>query len=228
MAIGFVGSPTSTALSSNVASVTVNKPAGASSTSGHVLYAQVFEDGAASGTTITLPANWVLIKRTQYNNGALWTCYRVMAAAEDSASSFTWSGMTSGKHTGAIDTIAEAAASNPLDVAATFSENQSSSATPTAPSITPATAGCLVLNCFAVGSSPVGHPSGNTERFDVPTTTGTARASEMSYFVHPTATATGTKQGSATSAQYCSQTIAFRPSASAAGPSEGLGMLRAA
>jgi hypothetical protein len=85
-------------------------------------------------------------------------------------------------------------------------------------SITPVTPNCLIINAHGgvnnTANFTVTEPAGNTERYDFGHTTAFWAHLELSDFVHPTATATGVKNGTASNATtyHLPHTIALRPS----------------
>jgi uncharacterized repeat protein (TIGR01451 family) len=179
-----------------VTTLIVNRPAG--TLVGDVMIAAVAV--RPSGLTITAPAGWTLIRRTDQaaTNSLAQVSYRKVVAAGEPAS-YTWT--LPNTHTGAAGGIMAFYGVNvaaPVDV-----ENgqvNASGLTVTAPSVTTTRAYDMVVTSHAITSSTTFTPPGGmTETVDIASEAGGALgiALEMNYVVQPAAGASGAKTANA-------------------------------
>ncbi|HEY7192632.1 MAG TPA: hypothetical protein VH439_02745, partial [Gemmatimonadales bacterium] len=173
-----------------VTTLLVNRPAG--TLVGDVMIAAIAV--RPSGATITAPAGWTLIRRTNQgatNSLAQATYRRVVAAGEPA--SYTWT--LPNTHTGAAGGIIAFYGVNtttPVDV-----ENgqiNASGLNVTAPSVTTTRAYDMIVTSHAISSSTTFTPPGGmTETVDIRSEAGGALGItlEMNYVVQPAAGASG-------------------------------------
>jgi uncharacterized repeat protein (TIGR01451 family) len=178
-----------------VLSLTINKPAG--TVTGDVMIAAIAV--RPSTATITVPAGWILIRRTNQgatNDNSQATYSKVAAAGEPA--SYTWTFSASTGSAGGIMTFYGVSTAAPVDV-----ENGQvtpSGLTHTAPSVATTKAYDMVVTTHSFSSAATWTPPGGmTEAVDVtngaPTAVGIAL--EMNYVVQPAAGATGAKTATA-------------------------------
>lgn len=179
-----------------VTSLTVNRPAG--TVVGDVMIAAVAV--RPSTATITAPAGWTLIRRTNQpatNSLAQATYWRLAAAGEPA--NYTWT--LSNTHTGAaggIMTLYGVNGAAPVDV-----ENgqvTASGLNVAAPTVTTTRAYDMVVTSHSISSSTTFTPPGGmTEAVDTASEAGGALGVtlEMNYVVQPAAGASGAKTATA-------------------------------
>jgi len=193
IAYGSVATQNATGVPSTT--ITITKPA--STVSGNFLIADITFQG---GTTITVtpPAGWTLILRT--NNGTsvgTATYYKVAGGAEPA--NYTWT-TTSTRQLGGIIRYTGVNNSSPIDVSAAATGN---STTPTAPTVTTTLANDRVLVFYGFSDDVTfSTPSGTTERFDIGrlgAADADSRATAASDFAQASAGATGTKSSTVSS-----------------------------
>ena len=151
----------------------------------------------STGTGITAPAGWTLIKAVNQASGSgsrISTFYRVATATEPA--SYTWTLTTS--HTGAVGGIVSYSGvdnSNPIDVSA--SAATASSSTHTAPTVTTTLANDMLVTVHEYASAATWTPpTGMTERVDIASRTPNNAAGislEMNELLLGVAGATGPK-----------------------------------
>jgi hypothetical protein len=168
----------------------------------------------ASGT-INTPAGWTLVLYTTHPSAAAIATATFIRVANSSEPAFYT--VTTGNQVAdlAITTYEGVDVTTPQDVAAVAGTSVISTALTWA-SITPVTPGALIINAHAGANASANYtvtpPAGNTERYDFGQSTAFWNHLEMSDFIHPTATATGVKNGTASvSAYHIPHTLALRP-----------------
>ena len=184
----------------------VTKPSGTKS--GDVLIVGLmYEKG--STTTVTSPAGWTLIRKTnQGNNIGMVTYYKVAGSSEPF--SYTFALSSSPKWSIGISRIIGADAGNPIDTHSGNSGGQSSNVT--APSITTSSCNTLVLTFYtrkrdATWTAPVG----TTEVYDYPNTQQGLTSNMMAYYIQSDKGATGNKIATASVSDYwVAQQIAIK------------------
>jgi autotransporter-associated beta strand protein len=183
---------TSAQADSNVASLIINRPAG--TLVGDLMLAAVTV--RPSTATITAPAGWTLIRRTNQgatNSLAQATYYRVATGVEPA--SYTWT--LGAGHTGAVGGVATFYG---IDVAAPVDvqngQVNASNLNQPAPSVTTTQQYDMIVTSHAMTSSTTfTPPAGMTEVVDVASevTTALGITLEINYVVQPAAGATGIK-----------------------------------
>lgn len=165
-AITLVGSTAPALVSSNVTSLTLAYPAGLAADD--ILVAQI---SVADNQTITAPAGWNLINRS--NNGSALTqaAYWKRAGASNPASD-TWSWLSSDRAAGTMVAYRDVDPVAPVN-AFSVSSNPGSSLV-TASSLTPTIVGTHLVGLFAMahGNAIFAPPAGVTEREDAATGAG--------------------------------------------------------
>ena len=179
-----------------VLSLTVNKPAG--TVTGDVMIAAIAV--RPNTATITAPAGWTLIRRTNQaaTNASSQATYRKVAAAGEPAN-YTWTFNTSTGSAGGIMTLFGVNTAAPVDI-----ENgqvTASALTHAAPSVTTTKSYDMIVTTHSFTSAATWTPPGGmTEAVDVssdavPNAVGIIL--EMNYVVQPVAGATGVKTATA-------------------------------
>jgi hypothetical protein len=205
------GSATSAAnASAGAASLSIARPA--STASGHFLVAGITVDGG-SGTTITPPAGWTLIRRqnsTTATNVSIATYYRV---AGSEAGPYVWTFSPSVRASGGIIRFTGVDNSNPINVS-----NGNAGGPGTALSATQVTTtvantalvGFLGTDTGATFTASGGTPL--TERIDVRNTNAGGPSTWGANATQASAAATGNKTATASlSAPWVAQLVALRP-----------------
>lgn len=156
------GASTTSETSANSATRSVARPTGTGA--GQLLLAQVVADGG-TGTTITPPSGWTLVKRTDSTTELAVAIYTRWATASEPAT-YTWSFSPSGRSAIGLARYLDVDATTPLDVA--VASATADAATLTAPSVTTATPNALLVVMAASKRATTFAPaSGMTERYDV-------------------------------------------------------------
>src|SRR6266404_3471303 len=180
----------------NGTSLSISKPAGV--VAGDVLVASVDAAGG-SGTTITAPSGWTLIRRDDSGTTlAMATYYKVAGSSEPA--SYSWGlGSSNVGAGGGIIAYANVDTGAPLN--ASGGQVNSSSASVTAPSITTTVPNTMLVGFFGIASqSSFTAPSGMMERYGVSSGGSTKVSSEGADVAQPAAGASGTKVATASSA----------------------------
>ena len=141
-------------------SVLVNKPAGVLVT--HLMIAEVVINGGAA-PTITSPAGWTLLQRTNTTNLSQAIYYKFATIAEPA--SYTWTFSSSQRAVAGIMAFRGVDIGSPIN--ANAAQANASSRNVTAPSITTTVPNTMLLGFFAVSArTTFTAPGGMTERFD--------------------------------------------------------------
>ena len=199
-----VGAPTTT--------LVIPAPSGIAA--GHFLIAGIEYQGG-TGETITPPAGWTLIERTDSGTSfGIVTYYRVADGSE--GASFTWTFSVATRSLGGIIRYTGVDTASPIDVQG---EATGSSATPTAPSVVTTQANDLVVAFWGDGAT-LGQtaenftpPGGTTERYDITrdVLAGVELSTAAADVAQALAGASGTKVATtATSDAWVAQTIALK------------------
>jgi MSHA biogenesis protein MshQ len=174
---------------------TVTKPA--STASGDLLIVGLMVE-KGSGETITAPAGWNLIRRTnESTNVGMATYYKVAGGAEPANYTFTIA--NGSKWAIGISRITGADTSDPIDV---HGGQTGSGSSVTAPSVTTTAANDLVLAFYTNKKAATYTPAGTTtERYDVPNSSGGLPSNMMASFVQTSAGATGNRNATASESE---------------------------
>ncbi|MBF6640455.1 hypothetical protein IVB69_03075, partial [Flavobacterium sp. J49] len=185
-------------------SASINVPSG--TVAGDLLVVGVmFESG--DGTTITVPAGWTLIRRSnQSSNVGMATYFRIAGSSEPAT--YTW-GLGWKKWSIGMSRITGA---SPIISVSADALGSSSSTSVVAPAITTTTANNLILT-FYCNKKPATYTiavSGTTERYDAPNTAGGVPSNMMASYVHAPIGNTGTRTATASQAEtWVAQTVAI-------------------
>jgi large repetitive protein len=185
----------------------INAPAGVALND--LLLAQVTVNGGTN-TTITPPAGWTLVRRTDNTtNVGVGSYYKVATASEPG--SYTWNITSSAapRAAGGILAYYGVDDSAPIDVSGGGTGN---SASVVAPSVTTTAANHMVAGLFGSDTGTTfTPPGGSTERYDVRNLNAAGPTSEGADFVQATAGATGTRTATAgAAANYAAQLVALK------------------
>ena len=190
----------------NGATATVNKPSG--TVEGDLLVVGVmFEKG--SDVTVTPPAGWTLIRRTDTAaDVGLATSYKVAGASEPANYAFGLTGNP--KWAIGISRISAINTSNPVDVS---QGGTGSSGDVDAPSVTTTVANTLVLAFYTSKQSATYTPdAGTSEQYDAPNTADGIPSNMLATFVQATAGSTGIKTAVPSGSEiWVSQQVAISP-----------------
>lgn len=190
----------------NAASATVNKPAGVS-VNDLLVVGVIYEKGSAE--SISPPAGWTLIRRSDHSTDAgLSTYYKVAGATEPASYAFAFS--AGSKWCIGIARISNVNTSSPIDVSAGSSGSGSSVS---APSVTTSGSARLVL-CFYTNKKDASYtPAGTTsERYDNPNTSEGQPSNMMASFLQASSGATGNRTATASETEkWASQQVAISP-----------------
>jgi len=196
--------------SSGASSLSIARPA--STSAGHFLVAGITVDGG-SGTTITPPSGWTLIRRqnsTTATNVSIATYYRV-AGAE--AGPYVWSFSPSVRAAGGIIRFTGVNTSNPIDVSNGNSGGPGTSLSAT--QVTTTVANTTLVGFFGIDTGATFTASGSnplSEQFDIRNSSASGPATWGATRTQATAAATGNKTATASaSGPWVAQLIALRP-----------------
>jgi MSHA biogenesis protein MshQ len=218
-AITLVGANPATVSSGAVSSISLNKPAGV--TTNDVLIAQISARGGFL-TTITPPAGWTLIRRNNAGGSiipglgatlASALYYKVATASE--AASYSFSISPSIRTSGGLLVYRGVDTTSPINTSG--GQNNASSTSVTAPSITTTVANAQRIAFFATAHGNFGFtaPAGMTERYDIGTGAGPNGAANMAAdLTQASAGASGSVTATAGASAYnIGQQIALTPAA---------------
>jgi len=195
-AISLVSTATGNGGSSAVGSLTVSLPAGTAQDD--LLVAQVAVRG---NITITAPAGWTLINRSNNGTDLTQAAYWKLAGASN-PSSATWTFSASGRTAGAMAAYRGVDPIAPINAAS--ARTNASSTSVTANSVTPTTAGVQLVGMFSVaqGNASFTPPGTMAERADLNTSAGpNGLAVELADEAYAGGTAaTGTRTATSTDA----------------------------
>jgi hypothetical protein len=167
----------------------------------------IYEKG--SGTTITPPQGWTLIRITNNSNQVgIATFYKVAGKSEPTTYSFPIS--NSPKWNIGISRVEDADTSNPID--AHNGSFGGKSITATAPSLSTSTCNTLVLTFFGNKTNATWTPGfGLKEVYDVPNSSQGLTSNMMAYYVQAKAGNTGDKIATSSKSEvWVAQQIAIR------------------
>jgi len=214
-AIAFGSAASNANSSSGSSTLQLTKPSNVANND--VLIAGITVNGGSS-RTITAPAGWNLIRRTDNGTSlSVATYYHVVTNASSEGGSYTWSLSSGTRASGGIIRYTGVDTSNPIDVTSgNIGGNTSTSVT--ASSVTPTAANEMVVGFFGINNSRTfTAPSGMTERYDVVNSNSSGPAIEGADYIQATAVATGDKTAtlsSSTSQTWAAQLVALRVSTS--------------
>lgn len=198
--------PSAANASGGAATLVLNKPSG--TIAGSFLLAAVTVDGG-SGTSITAPSGWNLVRRT--NNGTnvgVATYSKFASAAEPSTYSFA---LTTARATGGIIRYSGVDTGTPIDVS--NGATGGSGTAVSAPTISTATANTALIAIWATdaGTSFSGTPSGYSERFDQSNSNAAGPTVALATSSQASTGATGSKTSTAgVAAVWAAQQLALR------------------
>ena len=171
-----------------------------------------------STATVTPPAGWTLVRRTNNASGNANSLLVYWKEAEDvEPASYAWTFDTSTGSVGGILTFVNVDNANPIDVEA--SASTASSLSHDAPSVTPTVTDSMIVTAHTFASSATWTPpAGLTEAVDVASETVPnccGQSIEISYGLQSAAAATGPKTATASGDgdTGITQTVALRPAA---------------
>ena len=211
--IGFRDSATNVV--NTASSISVARPTG--TLENDVMVAAIAVRGG-TGTTITAPAGWTLILRTDNGTTLSVATYRRLAgtAAADPGP-YAWGFNSSIRATGAINSYSGVHGTTPVNISG---GGTGSSASVVAPSVTTTVANTRLVGVFsrADGGTSFALPAGHTERNDVATAAGgngaaTATGDEAIAAIG----ATGTRTATASNGTFAAQSVALTASLCANG-----------
>ena len=210
-AITFVAT-SSSAPNATSSTFVLTAPAGIAA--GDMLIAQIAAIGG-SGVTLTAPAGWTLIIRTNSATALLQAVYYKFAGAADVGASYTWTLSSSQKSTGGIAAYRGVNPYEPLNAFA--GQANASSSSITTPSVTTTASNAMLVGFFGLGTAQAVFtpPAGMTERYDVSSNALPGTASSVADVILATPGASGSKVATADkSSVSIGQLIALRPTAS--------------
>jgi hypothetical protein len=186
--------------------LTINKPAGV--VQNDVMIASI--SVGPSTATITPPAGWTLVRRTDQATGTSnsLAVYKLLAGAAEPAS-YDWT--FSAGHTGAAGGIMAFSGADPVLVETDSGVNTASGTAHATPSLTTGLYNTMIITSHSVGVSTAttwNYPVGMTEAVDA---NGGSAALEMNYVLQAVAGASGTKSAtSSTTATGNAHILALR------------------
>jgi hypothetical protein len=186
---------------------TVAKPSGTAS--GNLLVAGLMLEKGSS-ETVTPPAGWTLIRRTNNGtNAGMATYYRLAGGSEPA--NYTFNIALGSKWSIGISRVTGANPNNPIDVSGGLTGASSTSVT--APSVTTSVANTLVLAFYTNKKNATYTAAGTTtERYDVPNDPGGLPSNMLATFVRATAGATGNRTATASLPEFwAGQQVAVWP-----------------
>lgn len=177
----------SSSSTSNAASTSIVVPAPANLQDGDVMITCIdSNDGPSAITTL---AGWTQINKVTTANGnisaEMATYYKV---ASSESGNYTWTTASSTRNSAALSVFRGVKTTAVVNTSA--AQTTASSATQTAPTITPTVDNCMLVFCVssdATGAYTYTPPTGYTEAVDI----GSASAMEIAYKLQTTAAATG-------------------------------------
>ena len=196
--ISHVSSSVGTLASSPVSSVQITKPA--SLATGDVMVAMVAQRGSSFPIVSSAPSGWTLLL-TRDNGSSIGIAIYYRLATSSEPGSWTWNFGASDRSAGAISAFRGVDTSAPI--AASNSQVNASSASMTAPSVSPAAANSMLVGLYAgqEGGTTTTAPSGMTEAYDAATGAGANGVLVASAYAVQAATgSSGTKVATASSA----------------------------
>ena len=183
--------------------VVIPRPAGVQT--GDVMVAVV---DVKAAPVVPTPAGWTLVSSTANGSSFRQLVYWRVATGSEPAS-YTWSYGENRAASGAIVAYSGAATTNPVE---TYSAGTGTTTSITAPSLTSAVTGAMIVGAFGINAdSTIAPPAGMTERGEI--VSATRLRTEVSDVVLSAAGPTGAKIATAaTAAANVGQLIALRPS----------------
>jgi hypothetical protein len=177
-----------------------------------VLLAQITVRGG-TGTTITAPAGWTLVRRDDSTTTLAQAVFVLVAGASEPAD-YTWTFSPSQKASGGIIAYSGVNAAAPVNVHG--GQANASSTSVTAPSVTTTVANARLVGFFGAARDTLfTPPAGMTEQWDIASTGGAATsrtASEEADEALGAAGATGTRVATAAAAAVnIGQLVALAP-----------------
>src|SRR5688572_29479437 len=178
-------------------SVVISKPSG--TVSGDLLVAGVMFEKGTGVTTLSAPAGWTLLLRTnQVGDIGMQTYYRI-ADGTDGAS-FTFTLNNSPKWAAGISRISGVDQVGPIHVSAGGSSGGTASTSVVAPSITTTIPNTLIL-AFFTNKHQSTYTGVSTERYDVPNTANGLPSNMLASYGQSVAGSTGTKTATSSNSE---------------------------
>lgn len=188
----------------------LNRPTG--TVNGSFLLAAITVDGG-NNTTITPPAGWTLVQRTDSGNFLNLATYRRFAGGSE-PTSYSWSISPTARASGGIARFSGVDSSNPI-ADANDSNASNSSASLAVGSVTPSSGNTMLVGVFASDSNATFlAPGGMTERFDLSNVNAGGPATMVATQGQASSGSSGSRTATASlSARWAAQLIALRPAA---------------
>ncbi len=180
---------------------------------GDILIAEIAAIGGTS-VTLTAPAGWTLIVRTNSTTAFLQAVYYKIAVAADLGATYTWTLSSSQKSTGGMVAYRGVNSYEPIN--AFSGQANASSTSVTAPSVTTTASNAMVVGFFGLATAQAlfTSPAGMVERYDVSSNALPGTASAASDVIQAAPGASGNKVATADKAAVnIGQLIALRPAA---------------
>jgi len=167
-----------------------------------------------TGVTVTPPAGWMLIIRTNSTSTLLQALYYKFAVVADLGASFTWTLSSSQKISGGIVAYRGVNTYEPINVFAGQANGASTNVT--APSVTTTASNAMLVGFFGLATAQATFtpPAGMTQRYAVSSNALPGTSSSVADVVQAAPGASGTKTAKASiSAVNIGQLVALRPAA---------------
>lgn len=214
VAPSYVASSSASNTGSGTTTLSVGKPTGVSE--GHFLLAGIAVTGGST-PTITPPAGWTLVTRTNNGTNLAVATYSHWVGAAD-PTSWTWTFGSSVRATGGIVAWSGVDTTTPIDVSGGQTGSDTASPyRPLAPSVTTTVARTGLAGFYALANGTTFSANSMlTERVDTRNSNGSGPSLQIATGTRTTAGATGTSSATAgLGGSYAAQHVALRPSAAA-------------
>jgi len=204
-------SDTSAVASTATATLGISRPSGTAS--GNLLVAGITV-GGGSGTTVTAPSGWTLVRpRTDGTNVSLLTYYKVAGSSEPAT--YSWNLSPSVRASGGIIRYTGVNTASPINTSNSLTGSDTTSPyRVTTPSVTTTTNQTALVGFYGIGAAATyTASSGLTEQFDANNTNAAGPSTEGATGTQATAaTTSSTNYATATAGGYwVSQLIALNP-----------------
>ncbi len=178
------------------------------------LVAQVAVRGG-TGTTITPPAGWTLIRRDNATTNLAQAIYYHVASGSEPAT-YTWT-ITSNRAAGGMVAYQGVDASSPIDAQSGANDTTNTSSAVAAAAVTTTVANDMLVGFFSIRSnSTFTPPAGMTEEYDGTGGSGSGPAAEAADLRQAAIGSSGTETANATAVGYwVAQLIALKPDVTA-------------
>jgi len=180
-------------------SITVAKPT--NTADGDLLVAYIYSQASSGTTFTTIPSGWTLRYGLTIRKGGVYT-KSISSAAAETATSYTWSGASTGRVIGTIFRVTGADLTNPIDVLGTENADTTNATSITVPGLTPSLSNDLLLgfnywnNSSTTLISTFSAAPGMTDGIQVNSPTGgsaNTSGTDIQYQLLNGTTATGTR-----------------------------------